>query len=70
MLTQSPSEYLKNKSKQESTSYVINNEGEFYVCNGILIPRQEFNDLFPLGEDVRVRNEGQFKGEGIGSGKI
>lgn len=69
MLIQSPSEYLKNKTKQEQTPYVINNDGEFYDCKGLLVPRSEFDSYYPMAEKVMVRHEGQYKDEGIGSGK-
>lgn len=69
-MIQSPSQYLANKVRQESTPYVINNDGEFYVCKGILIPRAEFNSHFPMAETIRVLHSGQQKGDGIGSAGI
>ena len=70
MATQSPSEYLAHKTKQEQTPYIINNDGEFYQCNGLLIPRAEFESHFPMAEKIRVLHMGQHKGDNIGSAAL
>jgi len=70
-MIQSPSEYLFNKTKQEQTPFIINEHGGFYMCKDLLIPKEEFEQiLFPMADKVKIRNEGQYKGDGIGSAGI
>lgn len=71
MNTQELKTYLVNKQKQETTPFIINNNGGFYICKGELIPMKEFNEvLFPLGDKIRTLHAGQHKGEAIGSAGI
>lgn len=67
-MTQSIHQYLLNKQKREQHSFIVNNEGQFYRCKGLLIPAHEFEySLFPLADKIRV-DKG--KGDNIGSANI
>jgi len=70
MTTQSIQEYLRNREKHLTTPYIINENGGFYECKGLLIPEKEFISLFPLGDQIRSLHSGMHKGESIGSARI
>lgn len=68
MDTQTPSEYLYNKSALLSTPYIITKDGAFFEYEGELIPEEQFIKMFPLAN--KVRSNAGSKGENIGNAVI
>ncbi len=56
-MTQTPSEYIKNKYKREQTFFTINSRGEGFYYPKPLIPiaMAEFEKHFPLATKVSMR---------------
>lgn len=70
-LIQRPSVYLTNKTMRLYTRFIVRQNGErVYILKETEIPETEFLRLFPLGDKIKVLNDSQHKGEGIGSASI
>lgn len=50
--TQSPTEYVAHLEKRLQTRYVIRNGVEGYLVDDIIIPRQDFYNIYPISERV------------------
>lgn len=71
MLILSPSQNAHHCYMRTFTPFVIKGDGEgYFLLRGHEIKMNEFLDMFPLPDKVIVRNEGQYKGDGIGSAGI
>jgi len=53
-MNQPLNEYLRNKDKQEQTRFVIKNGVGEYVAPLYNIPKQSFENWFPLGDKVTL----------------
>lgn len=71
MLKLSPKQNVHHYNMRTFTPFIIKGNGEgFFIHKNQEIPMKKFLKMYPVPDRVVARHCGQFKGEGIGNGKI
>ena len=61
-MSQTITEHLNNRDKQQSTPFKIVGGTGYYIVNGEPIPKAEFESLYPIDKPIKSSDKNKWKG--------